>query len=284
MKEWTCGVCGYVHKEDTPPQKCPVCGAGTPKFSATDDDRIIPELESLTQASPSISNQTVRQWRCSVCGYIHKGVEPPDKCPVCGAPKSKFVLVQEEKPASGKSQGESSPITPSLSGMTNDTAASATQAPKTTQSISPYEELFKKLSKLHAHPISVHIPNGVLPLTVLFTFLAFIFDAKGLAIAARYNMIFVCLTMPIVVTTGLIDWRIRFGQRLSKVFKTKMVCAGIVTFLSLVLAVWWCIQPGIYSGQAAHTGFFLFLNLANLAAAVIAGWYGGKLVFPGSGK
>lgn len=27
---------------------------------------------------------------CEVCGYIHEGEEPPEKCPVCNAPKSKF--------------------------------------------------------------------------------------------------------------------------------------------------------------------------------------------------
>ncbi|HJO95399.1 MAG TPA: NADH peroxidase [Victivallales bacterium] len=27
---------------------------------------------------------------CSVCGYVHEGTEAPNKCPQCGAPKSKF--------------------------------------------------------------------------------------------------------------------------------------------------------------------------------------------------
>lgn len=30
------------------------------------------------------------QWVCDICGYIHDEDEPPDNCPVCGAPKSKF--------------------------------------------------------------------------------------------------------------------------------------------------------------------------------------------------
>ena len=28
---------------------------------------------------------------CPVCGYTYMGDEPPEKCPVCGAPKDKFV-------------------------------------------------------------------------------------------------------------------------------------------------------------------------------------------------
>ncbi len=32
MKAWKCTVCNYIHKGDTPPDKCPVCGAGPDKF------------------------------------------------------------------------------------------------------------------------------------------------------------------------------------------------------------------------------------------------------------
>ena len=32
---------------------------------------------------------------CSVCGYVHEGPEAPEKCPVCGAPKAKFVAQGE---------------------------------------------------------------------------------------------------------------------------------------------------------------------------------------------
>ena len=30
------------------------------------------------------------KWICEVCGYVHEGDEPPEKCPVCQAPASKF--------------------------------------------------------------------------------------------------------------------------------------------------------------------------------------------------
>jgi mannose-6-phosphate isomerase-like protein (cupin superfamily)/rubredoxin len=32
----------------------------------------------------------MKRWRCSVCGYIHEGDQPPDKCPNCMSPKEKF--------------------------------------------------------------------------------------------------------------------------------------------------------------------------------------------------
>ena len=31
------------------------------------------------------------KWVCSVCGYVYEGPEPPEKCPVCKAPASKFI-------------------------------------------------------------------------------------------------------------------------------------------------------------------------------------------------
>ncbi len=33
----------------------------------------------------------MKKFICSVCGYVHEGMEPPEKCPQCGASKDKFV-------------------------------------------------------------------------------------------------------------------------------------------------------------------------------------------------
>jgi rubrerythrin len=34
---------------------------------------------------------------CSICGYVHEGDTPPEKCPQCGVPASKFVLQKAEE-------------------------------------------------------------------------------------------------------------------------------------------------------------------------------------------
>ena len=34
----------------------------------------------------------MKKWVCSVCGYVHEGDTAPDFCPICKAPKEKFVL------------------------------------------------------------------------------------------------------------------------------------------------------------------------------------------------
>lgn len=35
-------------------------------------------------------------FRCTVCGYIHEGLDAPDTCPKCGAPKDKFIELNDE--------------------------------------------------------------------------------------------------------------------------------------------------------------------------------------------
>ena len=37
----------------------------------------------------------MKKWVCSVCGYVYEGENPPEKCPQCGAPASKFTAQQE---------------------------------------------------------------------------------------------------------------------------------------------------------------------------------------------
>ena len=36
------------------------------------------------------------KWVCNVCGYVYEGETAPEKCPVCGAPASKFRKQEEE--------------------------------------------------------------------------------------------------------------------------------------------------------------------------------------------
>lgn len=37
------------------------------------------------------------QWACDICGYVHDEEEPPETCPVCGAPRSKFSEWTEDE-------------------------------------------------------------------------------------------------------------------------------------------------------------------------------------------
>jgi rubredoxin/sulfite exporter TauE/SafE len=209
----------------------------------------------------------MKQWKCTVCGYVHTGEQPPEICPVCGADKSKFILFggAPEKPISAQIDANASVAAGSIkSGHV---------------AISLMASRLTLLTRLHAHPMAVHIPNGVLPLSVIFTFLAIALHSESLAIAAKLNMMFVALFMPAVLVSGVIDWHNRFEGKLSRVFKIKMICGGVVTVLTAVLALWWIVFPDIYLGGAANVGIFCIFNLVDLIAAAVAGFYGGKLIF-----
>lgn len=36
------------------------------------------------------------QWKCKICGYIHEADKPPDICPLCEAPNTEFVKVDDK--------------------------------------------------------------------------------------------------------------------------------------------------------------------------------------------
>jgi hypothetical protein len=136
--------------------------------------------------------------------------------------------------------------------------------------------------KYHAHPISVHIPNGVLPVAVLFLGISMLFQVSGLETASFYNMIVVVLVMPKVIFSGYNDWKQRLGGNLTHLILTKMICGAVVFVLGLFLVIWRWVDPMVALASSANRGMYLFLHLAVLGAAVTAGFLGGKLIrFPG---
>lgn len=204
----------------------------------------------------------MKKWKCTVCGYVHEGDEPPEKCPVCGADRSKFVEVSPE-----------------------EVAAAAPDRPAAAQTAEPasgtkfYDFATALISKHHIHPISVHIPNGVAPAAVIFIALATFFQLEGFAQAAFYNMAFVLLAMPLVLFSGYVDWQKRFGGNLTGIFWTKIVCGFVVLLTSIVLVVWRIMDPNVAAATSASRWAFLGVHLVLLCAAGIAGFCGGKLVF-----
>lgn len=271
MTKWKCSVCGYEATSDDAPDECPVCSADKSKFNS------IEPPTSKMPAPESLEDGGQKQWKCLVCGYIHTGPEPPDVCPVCGADKSKFELVQTEPaPQQQISKPESIPdeSKPDASQVhAQDTLT------RTRHSIFQLSARMEFITRLHGHPIAVHIPNGVLPLSFFFTLIAIAFNSEAFATAASYNIAFVCLSMPIVVITGFIDWYNRFNARWAKIFSIKFVCGIVVGTLSLIITLMWFTQPSIYQDFSGRLILFLALNVINLFTAAVAGYYGGKLVF-----
>ena len=234
----------------------------------------------------------MKKWKCTVCGYIHTGDEPPEKCPVCGAPKSRFVEIGE--PETEAPKPEPAPATQPLPDPAESTAsdvAAESDTPDTiveseagTETVSPFadsrfRQLFETMTKFHGHPITVHLPNGLLPVTIVFIFLSALFNSQGMATAAAYNMGAVALAMPLVLFSGWVDWQNRFNGAMTQVFSVKIVCGIIVTVTAWILFIWLLVNPEvIHNAHPLRVAFFV-INLIMLAAATTAGWYGGKLVF-----
>ena len=46
----------------------------------------------------------MKKFVCSVCGYVYEGAEAPEVCPICKAPKEKFIEQGEDLTCSGRYQ------------------------------------------------------------------------------------------------------------------------------------------------------------------------------------
>ncbi len=226
----------------------------------------------------------MKKWKCTVCGYIHTGDEPPEKCPVCGAPKSRFIdLSEPEAPAPEPAPSVSTETEPEAkSPQTPEPATAAKPAepePIAPFSDSRYRRLFDLMTQYHGHPISVHIPNGLLPVAIMFIFLSALFSIKGMAVAATYNLGVVALSMPLVLFFGWVDWQNRFNGAVTNVFMVKIACGIVVTVTAWFLFIWLLVNPAVISTPQPSRVAFFMINFAMLGAASTAGWYGGKLVF-----
>ncbi len=218
----------------------------------------------------------MKKWRCTVCGYIHNGDEPPEKCPVCGADKSLFEEVVEEAPDKTHETGAAEDISASEPELSRDVDLGA--KPQTLLG-RLYQFKIRMMLKHHAHPVSVHIPNGVLPVSFILMILSVLTGGHALATAAHINMVFVVLSLPFVLFSGYIEWQKRYNGLRSSRFITKIICAGIVSITALILVLWWGFRPDILGTASLARSMYLFIGLIMLVAAVIAGLIGGKLVF-----
>jgi hypothetical protein len=209
----------------------------------------------------------MKKWRCTVCGYIHAGDEPPEKCPVCGVDKNKFEEIIEEAPVQ-EEEAKEEPIEKPIPDVKPEPAV-----------VAPYGFVTGQLLKHHAHPISVHVPNGVLPVSFIFIILATFFGFISLGTAALCNMVFVVISLPFVLFSGYVEWKNRYQGLMSGLFIIKITAAAIVTVTAVLLVIWWAIDPGVLQAPSLARKVFIFVSVIMLAAAGIAGHIGGKLVF-----
>ncbi|OGR09945.1 MAG: rubredoxin [Desulfobacula sp. GWF2_41_7] len=224
----------------------------------------------------------MKVWQCTVCRYIHREATPPEKCPVCGVDKSRFIEIDEELiPARPVRKPGSKPAEPgAASSALSPFVKTAAPEPLKKQPLPP-EKGFDKIKSLalkhHAHPISVHTPNGILPAAVILWILSWIFNSELLAKAAMINMVFVVLALPVVIFTGVLEWKKKYQGALTLIFKIKILAVALTTGSSVISLLWYVFDPKILTGPRAFA--FILVNIIMAAAAGTAGHIGGKLVF-----
>jgi uncharacterized membrane protein len=209
----------------------------------------------------------MKKWECTVCGYVHEGDEPPDECPVCSADKSMFVEIT----------GDDNPV--------EQVSASAPQpAAKPSMSKALYLKASELISTYHLHPITVHTPNGIIPMAVIFLAITAFLGFPLFETAALYSLVFVLLNMPVVIFTGYEMWLKRYQGALTTLFKIKIAAAIVTVVALLTLIIWRIVQPEIVTSPSSGRWVYLAVSLLLLMAVGVAGHMGGKLVFGGRSK
>lgn len=221
----------------------------------------------------------MKKWECTICGYIHEGDEPPEVCPVCGAGPEYFKEITEKaeetvteaalQPEAAATPGAAAEPTPEA------TAVGSQPAAETPSGITAL------ILNLHLHPITVHTPNGVIPLAIVFLVLALVLGFSGFEKAAFYNLVFVLLTMPAVMYTGYVEWQNRYKGAKTKIFGIKIGASIVVLTTLIAMVVWRLIDPEVAMSAGRWT--YLGIGLVSVAAAGLAGHMGGKLVFGSRG-
>ncbi|MBO4358445.1 MAG: hypothetical protein J5796_01440 [Erysipelotrichaceae bacterium] len=66
------------------------------KFKEEDAQEIAGKIHDLlsTLPVPEDPDAGVTRWICTVCGYVHTGDDPPEKCPLCGQPSTVFKKME----------------------------------------------------------------------------------------------------------------------------------------------------------------------------------------------
>lgn len=232
----------------------------------------------------------MKAWKCTICNYVHEGEFPPEKCPICGAGKNKFVEI--DIPDTGEKHAA---VASQTSAAAPDTKPSARDAAKSSGSThgpgsgpepekdappvfrTPYQRITDLMVRHHAHPILVHTPNGILPIAAVLFILAWLSGASLPAKAAAINLVFVILALPLVVFTGVLEWQKKYNQADTLMFRLKILAATLTCAASVIALVWYLLDPGVLSSSLSWV--FIFVNLVMLGSAGVAGHIGGKLVF-----
>ena len=180
-----------------------------------------------------------KKWKCTVCGYLHEGPEPPESCPRCGADASEFIPLAEEK-------------------------------------LNLLHDLWQTLV---VHAVAAHFPNGLMPVAVFFFALGLVMVNPHLEPASYYLVLLVLAVVPVSVASGIYDWRKRFGGTQALIFYKKIALAVVLFLLGLAAVALHRSLPDFTQASGMLRLLYGGLLFAMLGCVVLLGHYGGKLAF-----
>ena len=180
-----------------------------------------------------------RRWKCTVCGYLHEGDEPPEICPVCGADRSKFVPVESEEA----------------------------------------HLLYDLIANFRLHSVVAHFPVGLVPTSALFLLLYFFTGHPGLEKAAFWLLLVVTAVTPVSLVSGLFAWQKHFEGRHASIFYRKFCLALGLLLLGLIAAFLRYGQPELLVAGGWRSWLYLLCLGGMLGCVTFLGHYGSKLAF-----
>ncbi len=180
-----------------------------------------------------------RQWKCTVCGYLHEGPEPPESCPRCGAARSEFIPLEQEK----------------------------------------FNLLRDLWETLVVHAVAAHFPNGLMPVALLFFLLSLVTVNPHFGPASGYLILLVVAVVPISLASGIYDWRRRFKGTPALIFYKKIGLAILLFLLGLGAIQLRRSYPEFADASVLIQLLYGVVLFAMLGCVTLLGHYGGKLAF-----
>ena len=127
--------------------------------------------------------------------------------------------------------------------------------------------------------MTVHIPNGMVPVAALFMAAGCFFSVQALIWAAFYNLAIIFLAMPGVMITGAASWKFRYKGASTPLFKTKIFCSILLFVVSGAILLWQILRPINPQHLTIESWAMVAAYAALLAPTARAGALGGKLIF-----
>jgi hypothetical protein len=153
------------------------------------------------------STQKMKKWKCLSAAIFTPAMNHPEKCPVCGAPKSKFIDVSEPEapkpePAAAPASEDKAEAQPEIAEAT-PVAETSDDGPE-----SPFKRFTLPHPVRHHDPIPRSSRSACTSPTVCCPFAFFSSSCRPCSIsrewpvAATYNLGVVALAMPLVLFSG----------------------------------------------------------------------------------